>query len=84
MNDRVQVVVRCVFLQEMGEVGGFLPRQIVEEIEHVVRQDRCSEHTVTQTVEQNVEVGRLIVKENFQVEFGCSPVIQIWDLSLLW
>ena len=56
MNDRVEVV--CVSAEDGG--GRLSPG-------NVVRQERCSEHVVKQTVEQNVEVGRLILKENVEV-----------------
>ena len=52
--------------QKMEEVGGFRPHQIVEEIGNVVRQECCSVHIAKQTMEQNVEVMRLISKENVE------------------
>ena len=62
MKDRVEVV--RVFREQMEQVGGFLPHHIVEEIGNVMRQERCSEHIVKKTVEQNVEVRCLILKEH--------------------
>ena len=50
-----------------AEVGGFLPHQIVEEIGNVVRPERFSEHIAKQTMEQNVEVRRLLMKEHVEV-----------------
>ena len=48
-------------------VGGFCPRLIVDEVGNVARQWRRSELIVKQTVEQNVEVRRLILAESVEV-----------------
>ena len=47
--------------QEMEQVGGFLPHQIMEEIWKVVRHERFSEHI------EIVKVRRWILKENVEV-----------------